>query len=221
MDRPHPNHLMVEGKNDQIFVDRLMRIMGLTYPGSGDKPIAIHESKGVDNLLNRDLLSSISKQDGLRALGIIIDADTNAIYRYASIRELFRRLDIDLPPHLPTEGMITTHHHFSIGVWVMPDNGAPGTLENLLSASIPDQARPIWQHATQAATEAHGLTDPPPFREVDLLKAQLHTYLAWQDPPGNPYGLALQSGSFNARSASLQPFLAWLTQLFGLVLSRS
>ena len=52
------------------------------------------------------------------------------------------------------------------------------------------------------------------FPPVDRLKAILHTWLAWQQEPGRPYGTAVGARFFRHDSPAALAFLAWFKRLF-------
>ena len=45
-------------------------------------------------------------------------------------------------------------------------------------------------------------------------KARIHTFLAWQEDPGTPMGLAITKKYLQADSDSCLPFIEWLNNLF-------
>jgi hypothetical protein len=84
-------------------------------------------------------------------------------------------------------------------------------LETLLLAIRKDDPA-IWNHVASAVTEAKAAGAP--FRDAHRDKAELHTWLAWQDPPGQALGTAAKAHHFDVRSASFAPFVAWFRRLF-------
>jgi hypothetical protein len=52
------------------------------------------------------------------------------------------------------------------------------------------------------------------FAEVHAVKALIHTWLAWQDGPGTPLGLAIAKRYFEPEGPHVHQLLAWLTRLF-------
>jgi hypothetical protein len=72
-----------------------------------------------------------------------------------------------------------------------------------------DPADPNWNYAGDILGEVK----QPRFHDVDRDKAQLRTWLAWQDPPGLQFGTAIRAGKFNPNHASFDLLIAWLQQL--------
>lgn len=48
------------------------------------------------------------------------------------------------------------------------------------------------------------------------VEAQLHTWLAWQEQPGTPLGLAITNRYFDANAPHAQQLIAWVRRLFSL-----
>lgn len=55
-----------------------------------------------------------------------------------------------------------------------------------------------------------------PFRNVHERKAELHTWLAWQDPPGLRLHEAVEHAVLSPARAESQPFVNWFKSLFDL-----
>lgn len=51
-------------------------------------------------------------------------------------------------------------------------------------------------------------------KPVDHLKSALHTWLAWQEEPGLPFGTALRAQVFRHDSEDALRFVAWFNRLF-------
>lgn len=94
----------------------------------------------------------------------------------------------------------------------MPDNQSPGKLEDFLARLIPvgDLCWPWAQQATDAAKATH----EAPFEIKDRIKAEIHTWLAWRESPGLPFGTAITAASFAHDAALAATFVAWMNRLF-------
>jgi hypothetical protein len=58
--------------------------------------------------------------------------------------------------------------------------------------------------------------DDRPFKEK-LKKAHVHTWLAWQEEPGTPMGLAITKKYLkNVHSEPCLRFISWIRRLYGL-----
>jgi len=79
MDRLHPNRLLVEGAEDLRVIPFLMECF---IPWEDDnRPVHIEEFGGVENLLKPGIIETKMKTRGLRALGVLIDANDNPAAR--------------------------------------------------------------------------------------------------------------------------------------------
>jgi hypothetical protein len=100
------------------------------------------------------------------------------------------------------------------GAWLMPDNQSGGDLETFLRHLVPGAQEPIWQLACESVAAA--LLRGARCRESHLPKAQLYTWLAWQDPPGYSPGLALTRKMLQPQSVHAEGFVRWFRNLYRL-----
>ena len=70
----------------------------------------------------------------------------------------------------------------------MHDNTVPGILEHFLETLVPagDDLYALVNSSVDAIPPALRR-----FRDVDVPKAKMHTYLAWQDEPGRTLGQSI------------------------------
>ncbi len=80
-----------------------------------------------------------------------------------------------------------------------------GSVEKVLEA-------PVWSHAGEATIKAQTLGSH--LAEKDLAKGKLYAWLAWQQSPGLPFGIALKARLFGHDSPEALRFVAWFTHLF-------
>jgi hypothetical protein len=212
------NVLVVEGKDDLHSVVSLMKAHVPWPEGRMDVPVGIRhpDPGGKDAILAEGYLIGLLKERRLRTLGVMLDADNDAQGCHGRIRHRCSAVIPNIPMGLPAGGLIVERDddHPRFGVWVMPDNTSHGDLETFLRYLVPDSAEPVWAHAVHATTRARELGAG--YREAHLAKARIHTWLAWQDPPGKPFGLALTEQLFDRRSPKADPFVRWFRQLYGL-----
>jgi hypothetical protein len=166
-------------------------------------------------MLEKDFLSAKIKESNYDTLGIMLDADLNAEGRYQSFRNVCIGDFPDMPKQLPREGLIHTKKDGKrIGLWVMPDNNSKGAIEVFLKYLIPGLTTPVWEHAVKSVAEARvkGST----CKECHLDKANLFTWLAWQDEPGQNPGKALTRKILDPHSDTAKPFVRWFMELYQL-----
>jgi Protein of unknown function (DUF3226) len=210
----NPNQLIVEGYRDLSSVASLM---GEHIDWSEDKnraPVWIEISNGADEILKEGYLSVSLKSPTIKTLGIVIDADEEPKGRYQRIRQLCEPFFPTLPPDMPKGGLIVENEEKRFGLWIMPDNESEGILETFLRYLVPDSAAALWKHATESVKRAYELGCK--CRDVHLPKAELYTWLSWDDPPGQSPGLALTKNVLDPQSIHAKPFVDWFRQLFKL-----
>jgi len=86
-------------------------------------------------------------------------------------------------------------------------------LETLLN-DVRTGDRQLHDHAATASAAASSLGAP--FKAVHQDKVLLHTWLAWQDPPGQALGTAAKARALNASAPAFLPFVAWFRRLYRL-----
>jgi len=209
----HENTLIVEGKNDCHGIYQIAARHGLQdffgiWDGGGDKG-ALSRFGG--------LLTSSKQRPAI--LGIVLDCDaddTGLIQgpdgRWAQIRHRFADLPYEIPAAPSSAGTIieAPAGYPKIGVRLMPDNVAEGMFEDFLLPLISQDARAYAEHAASDA-KVQGFAS---FKDVHLSKAIAHTFLAWQDEPGKPIGVAIKSRLFDIDGPEAAPFVNWLRELF-------
>ena len=93
----------------------------------------------------------------------------------------------------------------------MPNNQLPGKLEDFITFMVPrnDLLFPLAEATVHDIPENY-----KPFKEKDTIKAIVHTWLAWQEDPGSPMGLAITKAYLNKDAQEVRPFIDWLNRLF-------
>jgi hypothetical protein len=212
----NPNWCFVEDTDTQAAVIGLMRHHIPSWPAVAEgAPVHIKVDTKIKNLQPSALKTEFQASER-KALGIVVDAETalasvwwNRISPF--VRETFQSESDDLP----SEGLVLPHENGRrFGIWVMPDNFSSGMLEDFLRRLIPDEANTIWQFATQCVGEARA--KGAAYRDTHLAKANLHTYLAWEDPPGERLGPAIARKFLNPHAETARTFVGWFKRLYEL-----
>lgn len=207
--------LLTEGKDDRYAIAGLM---GHHVPwGSceAEWPVKIECAGSDSELLNKVYLRGQFKRSGLDAIGIIVDANDSVDDRWRSLQNVCTELFPDFPSSPVRKGLVVAHEDlFRLGVWVMPDNESRGMLETFLAYLVPTASSDLWRYAETATAEAHNRGAS--YRDPHEDKAKIHTWLAWQDPPGRPFGEALKSKCLDPASPAAIPFVEWFIRLFQL-----
>jgi Protein of unknown function (DUF3226) len=211
---PETAVLLVEGPDDFNVFLHLMHRHGIP------SCCTIEEWNGVEDVLG-SLVTRLRLANEPR-LGVVIDADPvgdarDAVtLRWLQISEILRKVGYQtFPEHPVPEGTILRESGKpDFGVWIMPNNELPGMVENFVGSLVPDADKPrkLWK---RAAETVHGIpVDERLFRPTDVNKATIHTWLAWQEEPGIPMGLAIRKGFLNPHASPAMSLISWLRALF-------
>lgn len=200
--------LIVEGKDD------CHSILHLASQYSCETIFGIWQGENDEGALEKFgglLVASIPKRP--RILGIVLDSDKGPSQRWFQIVKKLEGFGYSLPPEPSPNGTIIqgSESYPKIGVWLMPDNQAVGMLEDFLLQLAPKDAVDYARTCAQSA-KSKGLGN---YKTGHESKAVAHTYLAWQDEPGRPLGLAIKCRSFDINIDLAAHFMTWLKELFG------
>jgi len=207
--------LHVEGPDDLHSIVHLLIRHGIDYDAKPWPP-AFPKFKAVgdvDSLLD-GIETAIELSTG-RAVGFVLDADSPLLDRWRAVRDRLRKSGLDVPDEPASRGFVAQSSTFrsTVGVWLMPDNQHDGKLETFLETLI-DEQDALIDHATKTTNTASELGAR--FSEVDHIKATIHTWLAWQEEPGRPYGTAIRAKYFRHDSPAAVAFVAWFKRLYGI-----
>ena len=212
--------LRVEGGDDLHAILHLLIRNGIDYdqqPWPSWFP-SIEEVKGgktgvVDNVERLVRASSNGR------IGFVLDADDSVRDTWRAMMSRLRQVGLDPPPAVPPQGFVgeSTEYRAHVGVWLMPDNEqegqqGEGTLERFLETLV-READPLLPHAREATRQAK-TNHEAVYRDVDVRKAELHAWLAWQREPGLPYGTAIKARFFRHDSPVATRFVAWFRRVF-------
>ncbi|MCK4659658.1 MAG: hypothetical protein KAV82_09085 [Phycisphaerae bacterium] len=217
MARRNPSKkLLVEGDEDKRVIPQLIEANGIRWGENRDTWIVeLDQCDGFENMVKPGVIETELKASGLEVLGIIADANDNAGRRWESLRNRCRGSFPELPDELPATGLIhESETGLKLGVWLMPDNRSHGMMETFLTYLVPDDSNPVLKHAESARNEARVLGAP--YKDVHADKAKIHTWLAWQDPPGRPLHNAVMERLLDPCSPHAAAFVRWFRSLFGM-----
>jgi hypothetical protein len=209
--RIRPRVLVVEGQDEKRVFPQLLELAGIFWP-KGDEPVDIEEKDGIDNILAPGFIETTLKASGIKMVGVIVDANGDPASRWEQLRLRLAAIFPGFPVELPAAGVI---HEVAdkprVGVWVMPDNVRVGMLETLLLA-LRGGDPVLHDHARDATHQARVLGAP--FRDTHREKAELHAWLAWQDPPGRQLHDAVRARKLPPAPPVTDAFVAWFRRLF-------
>ena len=204
-----PNRLLVEGRDDQWSVINLMKRYNVDWDREDKRLPYVKDSGGIDSLIESIVVSVKT----YHRLGIMIDANSKPVNRWDQLRSQLSKAKITLPEKPEPDGLIVKgiDPDKKIGIWMMPDNSHPGILEDFLATLIPSEDF-CWDYAGEATNKAK--EKGAAFSSNDHIKARIHTWLAWQESPGRPFGTAITAAYFNCDTPEALRFAKWFKKLF-------
>lgn len=204
-----PRQLLVEGPDDREIVYHLCNAWSVNNRAHFE--VVVPDPSGVEALI-REL--PVRCRSGLQIVGVVVDADTDAPRRWSQLSGALARAGYPSLPELPPpEGLLVEAAGAlpRLGVWQMPDNQSPGIIEDFLVGLIAegDELVPRARMAVRAIP-----LELRRFPEERVPKAELHTWLAWQEEPGTTSGVAIRRRYLDATRPAGERFVAWLRRLF-------
>ena len=202
------SELHVEGPDDLHSIGHLLARQGIKF----DPKVRLNEDGSVSRLL--DGMAQVVAINANRAVGFVLDIDVNTTDRWRQVVGRLRPLGLEMPDSPPAEGFVGVIEDLNVrvGVWLMPDNSRDeGKLEHFLETLIPNQD-PLRQFANESVDGALGRGAK--FPKKDQIKALISTWLAWQESPGERYGIAIKAKYFRADSETALRFAAWFKRLY-------
>ncbi|MCY7360440.1 MAG: hypothetical protein LH609_23880 [Rudanella sp.] len=214
-----PKKLLVEGKDD-LYVIAGVRD-GYKLPANFE----IIDCEGVENISDNLLAYIKSRQE---VIGVVVDADADTSNiedslkaRWDSLRDVLANAGYQMPKIPNVNGTIIEGNDRNprIGIWLMPDNvQQPGMLEDFATTLIPlnDLLKPVAEQvlAQIGAMRSTATEQSPWFKPIHHSKALIHTWLAWQESPGTPMGLAITKTYLDHNTELCRRFADWLQRLF-------
>ena len=214
MSSPPHCKLLVEGATDERVIPYLMESNGVDWGSRDDPVVLIKPYNGVEELLKPGVVEVELLDSGLKALGVMVDANGDASDRWNRIKALCDKQFKNLPNGIPQNGLDTVHPETGarFGVWIMPDNRFSGMLEDFLIRLIPENSRGLYELAEKCVDEA--ARSGAPFKNVHEAKAKIYTCLAWQDEPGKQLHEAVHHRVLDPERPESRPFVNWFRRLF-------
>ena len=212
--RYNSKKLLVEGDEDKRIIPQLIEANGIPWGDNRETWIVdIDQCDGFENMVKEGLIETELKASGLKALGIIADANENSKQRWSSLRNRCLGSFPELPDEVPAAGLIQeSEGGMKLVVWLLPDNRSHGMMETFLTYLVPNDDDSLLDHAERARDKARSLGAS--YKDVHADKAKIHTWLAWQDPPGRPLHNAVMERLLDPCSPHAAAFVKWFRSLF-------
>ncbi len=201
--------LMVEGTDDEHVLKHICGNRGIPHLDGV-------ESHGNVEKLIESLGVRLKLSEEGDVIGVVVDADTDISSRWQSVRNRIIGVGYQEVPAQPSpDGTILYPPRGTLlprlGIWIMPNNRTSGILEDFLRFLVP-QPNILFDHAEgSVATIPEG---EQRFKPLDETKAIVHTWLAWQEDPGRPFGTAITACFLDPNVPEVDVLVAWLKRLF-------
>ena len=202
--------LLVEGTDDEHVLKHICGNRGIPLLDE------VENCGSVEKLIeNLGVRLPLLIQEG-DAIGVVIDADTDISARWQSIRDRITDFGYQNVSDQPDpDGTILDPPAGTLlprlGVWIMPNNQTSGILEDFLRFLVP-QPNILFDHAK--ASVAAIPEGERRFKQLDERKAVIHTWLAWQEEPGRPFGTAISACFLDPNVPEVDVLADWLKRLF-------
>jgi len=214
--------LLVEGDSDKLLFNvvcdlaKLDPTVKVSAPGEIDK--ASNSKGGVFTVLPT-LLNQLP--DGkVQRLAIVVDADhpENDGMGYRRTLEQFERIVgaagyRRIHPKGLRGGILFGHGDglYDLGLWIMPNNRDNGTCEDWIKLCLHETETTLYENARRAVGT---LAKPQRFSDLDRVKAEIATWLAWQEVPGQGAHAACRAGLIDRNSGLFVGLNDWLSRVF-------
>lgn len=216
--------LIVEGLTDIHVISNLIVAKSLTINGYESERRYREEFVSIGGNKEKALkqLRVALKRGNIDRLGIIIDADSEspdaALNTWRSVAAILRQNGYQSVPTTPNPSgtIVNQEDKPQVGVWIMPDNQQSGYLEHFFEQLI--DTKDVFLSEATTITEGFVQTNRNRFSPTHLQKAKIRTWLAWQNDPELPMGLALRDysnlGYILLDSPFSDSFIDWLKRTF-------
>ncbi len=212
--------LLVEGESDRRFFTEICKTLGLseivTVVSPKDAGGPKNSKEGVFNILP-PLLDQLPDARITR-LAVVVDADSAA--NGSGYKHVIDKVENIVKPHGftlasdPVGGVLFQHDDglADFGLWVMPNNGDEGMLEDWIKSCVHPDENQLFAHAKT-------VVDTLPqkkFKSIHISKAEVATWLAWQKQPGHGLYRAVEDQLIDTNSALFLELNVWLTHIYSL-----
>lgn len=195
--------LLVEGKDD-------LHVFSNIFEKHSVKRSFKPEDKDGDEIYKS---IPIYLKTDVSTIGIVIDADENINSKWNKLKSILSASGYELPKLPSPTGTIIKKESFpKVGIWIMPDNNANGMLEDFVKQLVPkdDLLMDYVEHSLDKL-EIKGINK---YKAVHKSKARIYTWLAWQETPGTPMGLAIKKTFLDTNKELCLKFVDWINKLF-------
>ena len=167
---------------------------------------------GSDTQLLKTMSAFLVRSEPLIAMAVVLDADNpNLSSKWASIKGRLEKEQYTVPDTPHSEGSILRQEgRPTVGIWLMPNNNVDGMLEDFCTQLAPAESMKFSGECVKSAEDKGFSSFIPNHRS----KAEIHTYLAWQDEPGRPLGQAITAKCLDPEHPIARQFADFLERVF-------
>lgn len=224
-----PNILLVEGVNDQAFFEKLCKALKLNVDVEIGTPLdyvppqqgGFNSKQGVLNSLDIFLPLLEDEASSVNKLALVLDADitgnnnggfTGTITQIKNKTNDFEYSERHIYKYGGVEIPHTDQGMNPLGVWIMPNNKDDGTIEDWIKSKILDSEKTLLEHACKTVREL----PEKKFSSTSIVKAEIATWLAWQNQPGRTISYALKNNNelLNINDSGFKNLIEWLENFF-------
>lgn len=214
--------LLVEGEADRGFFEALCRSLNLDTSVEVAPPRRFGAKRDTKqaalHTLPTLLENLVDREDG--RLAVVLDADSH-VHGGGFVRTVTQFSDVvgeygyqqRTAGAQSQDGLLFSHDDGlnDLGLWVMPNNADEGMLEHWVAKCLTADERPWFDHAIRVIDE---LPWPAKFKELRRPKAEVATWLAWQERPGEGLYHAVEAGLLDESSSLHAGLNAWLEAVY-------
>ncbi|QLO16959.1 hypothetical protein HV183_26570 (plasmid) [Citrobacter freundii] len=222
------NILLVEGSNDKAFFERVCKKHGLNYTVQVSNPVdfvpssqgGFNSKQGVINSLTTLLPLLEDEDSSINKIAIILDADitgsNNGGFSSTISQIEVKAGEFKYNNHSHCNPGVELKHSdknmHSLGVWIMPDNKSDGAIEHWIKDKIIESERKLFEHACDIVSKL----PVTKFSDSSIAKAELATWLSWQNQPGRTVAYTLKDGNelIDINDIKYKNLIDWLKAFF-------
>ncbi|OQX78273.1 MAG: hypothetical protein B6D64_07095 [Bacteroidetes bacterium 4484_276] len=196
--------LLVEGKDDLHVFSNIFKKHNVL------QSFNIKDKEGIDAIYKS--IPIYLKADN-STIGVIVDADTDIKSKWQTLKSVLSEKGYDLPSKPMKEGTIIRKEYLpAFGIWIMPNNDENGMLEDFVNYLIPagDKIMPFVESSLRLL-ETKQIAK---YKLIHKSKAKIHTWLAWQETPGVPMGVAINKTYLDSNHKICIRFVNWINELY-------
>lgn len=206
----YPRRILVEGMEDKHVILSLLNKENIRTD------VNVQPMGGIDKLVQG--ISTAVLDSRLETVGIVADANSSSGDRWRKLCAPLRQCGYSPRVNPSLGGTILEATKTvqkkrgavaRVGIWVMPNNKSPGTIEDFATKMVP-AGDLDWKDATQYVRSI-----PPSrrrFKEDKTVKVTMRVWLATRTEP-NHMGSAISKGDLLANGPLCQKFCSWLKLL--------